>query len=136
MNRLLWAMLALVAFLQGCANVTTGGFEVSISEKDAGTYRMHVDDTGFARDIIVDRAIAHRDASGFLSATVMIRNMNKGDFPVQYKFMFFDANGMVIRPDERGWEQKVLHGGEAGSLFAIAPTKSVASFTVRVRRVN
>ena len=136
MNRLLWTMFALVAFLPGCANVTMGGFEVSISEKEAGTFSLQVGDKKLARDIIVERTAAHRNSSGFLATTVMVRNTTKTDYPVQYKFVFFDSNGMVVCPDDRGWEQKTLHGGEAGSLFAIAPTKSVASFTVHVRRIN
>ena len=136
MNRLLLAMFALVVFMTGCASVSTGGFEVSFSETDNGAYKLRTDDKRLARDITIERTIVHRETSEYLSAHIMVRNMNKADFPVQYRFMFFDANGVEIRPGDRGWEQKVLHGGEAVSLSAVAPTKSVSSFAVRIRRVN
>lgn len=133
----LWMLFVLAVLVTGCASVsTTGGFEVFLSENDSGSFNVRIDDKQLAHDLIVERAIAHRGISDFLSAQVVIRNVCKGDYSVQYKFMFFDVNGLEIRPGDRGWEQKVLHSGEAVSLAAVAPDKAVASFIVRVRRVN
>ena len=135
MNRLLWILFAMLAFVTGCASVSTGGFEVSLTENDGGAFKLRIDDKRLARDIIVERTKVVRGTSDYLSAQIIVRNTNKMDLPVQYKFMFFDANGMAIRPDDRGWEQKILHGGEVVPLSAVAPTKSVFSFIVRIRRV-
>ncbi|MBQ4480243.1 MAG: DUF1425 domain-containing protein [Victivallales bacterium] len=132
----LWVLLVLVVLVTGCASVSTGGFEVSLSENDGGAFKVRFDDKQLSRELTVEKAITHRGTSDFLSIQVVIRNASTGDYPMQYKFMFFDTYGLEVRSGDRGWEQKVLHGGEAVTLAAVAPDKAVSSVIVRVRRVN
>ena len=121
--------------MAGCVSTATGGLEVSLKEND-GPFRVRVDDGFFSQHIDVEESAVRRESTGFLNARVLVRNKLGRDFPVQYKFRWFDGDGMEVQPDGRPWEQKVLHGGEAASLSATAPEKSAVGFVVRLRRVR
>ena len=119
----------------GCASVSTGGFEVSVREGDAAVPSLRIDDRTFARRFSVETAGVRREPSGFASAQIQVRNVRREDIPIQYKFTFFDSDGMEIQPGARAWEQTTIHGGESVPLSAVAPDKSVVRFVVRVRNV-
>lgn len=120
-------------FAAGCETMSTSGLEVAIGEGGAGVIR--VDDRSLSRKVVVEKGIVRREASGFATAQVFVRNTCRDDLSIQYKFRFFDAAGMEVQPGARAWEQTVLHGDDSASLSAVAPTKDVVSFSVRIRRV-
>ena len=124
--------MACAALVCGCASTSTGGFEVSVCE--GATASVRIDDRHFAQRFCVESAIVRREASGFAAVQVRIRNKRRDDMHFQYKFAFFDSDGMEIQPDARAWEQTTLHGGASAPLEAVAPDKSAVKFVVRVRR--
>ena len=128
-----FAVFVLVAVM-GCVSNSTSGLEVALKEGE-GQPIIRIDDSSFKRHVDVEEAIVRRVATGFLEASVRIRNCKKMDYPIQYKFTWFDADGMEIQPGARPWEQTTLHGGEAVTLSATAPEKSGTSFVVRLRRI-
>lgn len=120
--------------LAGCISMSTGGLEAAASEGGAPTVR--IDDSFFAQHVTVEDVRSHRTEMGFLAASVYVRNRYAKDFPVQYKFTWFDANGMEVQPNGRPWEQTMVHGGEGVSLAATAPEVAVTRFVVRMRRMK
>ena len=128
------AVLALVV-MTGCVVNSTGGMEVALKEGSGQTI-FRIDDNSFKRHVDVEETILRRATTGFLEARVRVRCRDKRDFPIQYKFMWFDADGMEIQPGARPWEQTTLHGGEAVTLSATAPEKSGSRFVVRLRRIQ
>ena len=127
------AVCAMIAC--GCVSTSTGGFEVSVREGDP-VAKAEIDDYYFSQRFIVETAGISQGNSGFPSAQVRVRNKGHEDVPIQYKFTFFDGEGMEVQPGARPWEQTTIHGGEAVSLASVAPDKSVVRFVVRVRRVK
>ena len=121
--------------LQGCLSTSTGGLEVSLKEGESRA-AIRVDDNFFSQHVDVEEAAARRAASGFLESRVLVRNRLDKDFPIQYKFVWLDRDGIEIQPDGRPWEQRVLHGGEAAALMSTAPQQGCVRFVVRVRRVR
>ncbi len=120
--------------LTGCVSMSTGGWEVVASE--GGTPTVRVDDTIFAQHVAVEDVHSHRTAEGYLAVLVQVRNKYSEDFPIQYKFTWFDANGMEVQPNGRPWEQVTLHGGESVPLSATGPEPTVVRFTMRARRMT
>lgn len=118
----------------GCVSTSTGGMEVSLRENESAQVR--VDDGFFRQHVEIEAARSNRTEFGFLSASVLVRNKLDKDFSFQYKFVWFDGNGMEVLPAGRAWEQTIIHGGELVSLQATAPDSAVVKYTVRLRRIK
>lgn len=117
--------------LAGCLSTSTGGLEVIGRENVPPVIR--IDDNFFARHINVEDAKIRQTDAGFRTAMVCVQNLGSGDFPVQYKFTWFDSDGFEVQPGGRPWEQTILHGGERLTLSATAPESKVTRFTVHLR---
>ena len=124
---------AAALFATGCETLSTSGLEVAVGEGGVGVIR--VDDRAFSQNIVVEKGMVRREASGFAKAQVFVRNTRRDDLAIQYKFRFFDADGMEVQPGVRAWEQTILHGDDSAALSAVAPRKDVVSFSVRIRRI-
>ncbi|MBQ7177457.1 MAG: YcfL family protein [Victivallales bacterium] len=129
-----FTVLILVVML-GCASDSTSGLELTLKEGGSQPI-IRIVDSSFKRHIDVEEAIMRRGKTGFLEASVCVRNRKKKDYPIQYKFFWFDADGMEIQPGARPWEQTTLHGGEAVTLSATAPEKGGSKFIIRLRRIQ
>lgn len=128
------SLSALLLTGAGCVSMSTGGIEVSFREN--GSAQVRIDDGFFRQHIEIEEAKSNRTEFGFLSASVLVRNKLDKDFPFQYKFVWFDGNGMEVLPAGRAWEQATVHGGELISLQATAPDKAVVKYIVRMRRIK
>ena len=127
-------LIACFGLVMGCVTTSTGGFEVSVYEGQPDAAAVRADDQFFSKCFSVDTVGVRREPSGVASLQVQLRNRLREDVPIQYKFTFFDKDGMEVQPGVRAWEQKTIHGGESASLSSVAPEKSVVRFLVRVRR--
>lgn len=132
------SFIALISMtlVSGCASVSTGGFHVSACEGAKEMGDVKIEDYQFARRFSVEAAAVRREPSGFAQGQFSIRSMRSHDIPIQYKFKFFDSDGMEVQPNVRSWEQIIVHGGESITLSAIAPEQSVVKFAVYIRSVN
>ena len=72
---------------------------------------------------------------GFLRASALITNMKTTNLEVQYKFVWYDAEGFVVEDDASPWIPLQLYGEARRQVQAVAPNKSVSSFTLTVRPV-
>lgn len=129
------AISVISALVTGCVSTSTGGLEVSLKE-DSEKSTIRIDDSFFKQHIDVEDVLVRRAATGFLEARVRVRNKLGKDFSLQYKYEWFDSDGMEVQPGSRPWQQIVAHGGEAVTLSATAPEKSASSFITRLRRVR
>ena len=107
MMRLTWVVVIVLILGAGCVSSSTGGLEVALAEGGVQA-AIRVDDRQFKRLINVENAIARRAASGFLEANVVTRNRTRNDLPIQYKFEWFDKDGMAVQPGGRPWEQTTI----------------------------
>lgn len=125
---------ALLVMGAGCLSTSTGGMEVAFRE--GGSANVRIDDGFFRQHLEVDETISNRTEFGFMTASVLVRNKLNKDFPIQYKFVWFDENGLEVLVGGRAWEQTTIHGGELISLQATAPDTSVVKYIVRMRRAK
>ena len=128
-----FAVLVLI-FGAGCVSNSTGGLEVALAE-GGGQATIRIDDKKINKLISVENTIVRRRENGFLEANVQVRNCSKNVLSIQYKFKWFDADGMEVQPGGRPWELKTdVHGGEQVTLSATAPEKSGVKFLLRLRQ--
>ncbi|MBT1442943.1 YcfL family protein [Shewanella sp. JM162201] len=124
---LLVAMAATLALgTVGCANHTAG-----ISASSSGETR--VDNSNFGRDVSVsDLKLA---VSGdMLKAHALIQSKSATDLRLQYRFSWYDANGLAIDSEGQSWQSLKLHGKQQQQVSSVAPNPNASSFEVYVRK--
>lgn len=121
---------------------STGGMEVAQTEGGRATIR--VDDPCFNEWLSVEGAVLRRTGSGFLQAGVNIRNFHtdpcdhdrEDDFDMQYRFSWFDGDGMDVSADAAHWTSVTIHGGGSVQLQSTAPTAAAVKYVMRMRHIR
>jgi uncharacterized protein YcfL len=133
---------AVAAMLGGCVSnrkKDTSGIEGTagggIAPDGAPTQSKFVivNNKRLARGIqVVDLGTA-RTANDLLRAWVTIVSKYNKTLMFQYKFSWFDAQGMEIDPEARAWIPVTLYGNETKTLQATAPTSAATKFKIKIR---
>ena len=94
---------------------------------------LKVDDARLAHGVRV--ASLHTDYTdrGILRAQVSLLNTGSRDVNCQYKFLWYDANDIEIRPGQGSWQPLTLHGGEEGRVTGSASSTDATGFKVQLR---
>ncbi|MFA4945217.1 MAG: YcfL family protein [Lentisphaeria bacterium] len=139
--RKLWILatagLALAA-AAGCRAPQTAGMEAggTISATPEGDTQMTkfvvINNQKLARGLQVVDA-RHTFANDILHASITIVAKGSRDLQFQYKFAWFNANGMEVEADRYPWTPVVVHGFESKTLQAVAPNPSVREFRLKIR---
>ena len=95
--------------------------------------KVWVYDPSFAVNIQLIKDDITRTPQGFLHVQTTLQNTNHEDWNCQYRFVWFDANGMeqthaptILRPC-------VLHGMQTTVLEGVSPLQGTASFRLELR---
>jgi uncharacterized protein YcfL len=129
------ALLALV--MAGCAANTSGiegsasatwgpegdmqmsKFVVINNERVAGNIQIVDLKSGFVGDL--------------MRANVTLVSKTSSTQNLEYKFVWFDLNGMEITPDGSAWKPLILYGNETKTIQAVAPNPSAKEFKVKIK---
>ena len=122
---------AAVAALAGCSTVNTYERADSDFEKNVVKDRRVITDLSLARIAHVAEIIESREG-GLLKIQAKIVNRSASNVAVNYKFAWFEKNGMVLPSQSSYNGTLVLEGREAGFVSAIAPSPNVSDFTLRL----
>lgn len=125
MRRLLLAIMA-VSVLAGCSSNSAGIAMRSDSDS------LRVDSSSVASEVTISQ-VKQRFDGGLLRGSAVIGSSVSSDRYWQYKFTFFDAEGVGIEVETSPWIPLNLHGGEQRSVQATAPNSSANSFELVVR---
>lgn len=135
MKRILPLLAAAALFAAGCQSPVTSGESMSVftsGDRVVGA-SLRVDDPGVARHVAITGATTALTPDGLLRVQAHLTSTDHRDYAVQYKFRFFDANGMQVFGPDRPWQVAMIHGGEELRAEAVAPARDVASFVVLLR---
>ena len=121
---------------------SAGGMEVSQTE--GGRADIRADDSCFADWLSVEPPALSRSGSGILVAGVPIRNVHQDlddygredDFTMQYRFVWFDANGLDLSGDASHWESSTIHGDDREQFTSTAPNAAAVRFVMRMRHAR
>jgi len=74
--------------------------------------------------------------NGIKVAQVSVMNKTNSTLNLQYRFSWFDANGMEIAPGTGGWLPKQLYSYETQNLSGVARSSRAQQVTIYVRKIN
>ncbi len=111
--------------LSACAHNTSGIMVSSTGEQ-------RIDNSSFAGDIVVERVIT-QPISDRSTAAGVIRSQVSSDRLVQYKFTWFDANGLSIEDESMTWKALTVHGMQQVQVKSVAPTNQAVRCEIYVR---
>lgn len=121
----------------GCTTNTSGIHgDATISESPEGIVQIDphivVDNFQLAQGLKIED-IKSQFAGDLLKAQVTIVSKFNKDRRVQYKFLWFDAQGIEINPGSLPWTPLMLSGKESKAVQALAPNPSVREFKISIR---
>jgi len=70
---------------------------------------------------------------GLIKANVTISSLAHDTLPLQYKFRWFDINGMEVSPDSTAWQPVILYGKDQKVVQGVAPNVGVKEFKILFR---
>lgn len=112
----------------GCLSPRTSGVVV---EKG----RLTIEDAAFATNLVLLEDRMERTPEGFLHAQVTLKNANRRDYACQYRFVWKNADGLVLSHARTHWTPLVLHGSEEKALDVVSPIPNAADFRLVLRRL-
>jgi len=121
-----WLMIVL---LFGCA----GGSAPNILEvKQSGIKKIEINDSALDKQVTFGEVTLRTLAQG-VEAQVMIRNLSSRDVHFEYRFVWYDAQGVEIS-SMTAWIPATLNGGlSTGVLRSTAPTAAAVDFKLMIR---
>lgn len=121
--------LLTVAALMGCAD-NTAGLRV-----DGSTQRVLIGDNVLAgRLSIEDISTSSFDAHA--RGVVQLLSTYRGDQHLQYRFYWYDDQGLEVNTQPGPWKQIIVRGEETVSLSEISVNPNGTQFRVQIRASN
>lgn len=128
MKRWLCALLT-GALLVGCTQ-NTAGLRI-----DGATQTVHFGDSALDdRFHVVD--ISTQQRHGHTQGAVQLESQYSGDQAIQYRFSWYDNNGVEVNLQRGAWQQMVVRGLETVTLSAMSINPNGTQFQVQIREVE
>jgi len=68
-----------------------------------------------------------------MRASVTLVSKKSDTQKLQYKFAWFDPNGMEVAPDASPWKPLMIYGNETKTIQGVAPNPSAREWKVKLR---
>ena len=72
-------------------------------------------------------------AGNMMMAQVSIHSRNRDTVPIQYKFAWFDVQGMEIGANTGAWKPYLVYGKETRTIQGVAPDPRAREFKLKIR---
>ena len=125
------ALLISASGIGGCGR--TSGIEGHMSVEDGQFSKwVVIQNYRLASDVeIVDaRGVMVGD---LIKANVVLASRTHGTLALQYKFVWFDRNGLEISPDSTPWQPVIIYGRDQKVLQGVGPSPAAKEFKVVLR---
>ena len=95
--------------------------------------RLYVYNPAFAVNVAFVQDAIKRTPEGFLQVQTTVQSTNRDDWHCQYRFVWFDMNGMMQTHAPSPWRPCVLHGAQTTVLEVVSPLRDAGSFRLEIR---
>lgn len=132
---LLLCALAALLFAGGCAtqSVNTVEREDPVGSPNVVDDRRIVTDTSLGRHLSVVR-VNEGTASGDLARVqVILRSNRSKPMTINYRFEWYDLDGMLVSTASGGWKPLRLMGKEQKAIGAVAPNPRAVDFVLKLQ---
>ncbi len=117
--------------ISGCG---TAGMTGSLSVRPNGQTESRIKiDNPFLASKLKFNDLRSTFSDDLLVAHVAVTSTHNSALEVQYKFRWYDSQGLEVGPDASPWQPLTLYGGESKGLQAVAPNPSVKEFKIEIR---
>jgi len=124
------AMMLMVAMtLIGCSKNSAG---LSI---DGQSQNVMFGDAVLGGRLLVDN-IATKDVQGHARGIVTLTSQYTGDQHIQYRFYWYDNDGLEVNTNQAAWKQKIVRGFETLSISEVSINPTGKQFRVQIREAN
>jgi uncharacterized protein YcfL len=124
-----------VCIIMGCTTSGIEGKAKAVATPSGDTQLSKyviVNNPKLARGIqIVD--LQHSYAGDLLKAQVTMVSKYSKTLNIQYKFAWFNDQGIEINPDGSPWTPLLIYGNETKSVQGVAPNPSAKEFKIQIR---
>lgn len=122
-----WAIAALTALtLLGCAD-NTAGLRI-----DGATQTVLFGDNVLAGRLKIDD-ISTSDVDGRARGVVRLESQYKGDQSIQYRFYWYDDEGLEVNTKLGPWRQAIVRGMETIVISEVSVNPKGTQFRVQIR---
>ncbi|MCG6389767.1 YcfL family protein [Vibrio fluvialis] len=128
MKKWLICLLSALA-LMGCAD-NSAGLRV-----DGSTQRVLIGDNVLAGRLSVED-IATSAFDGHTRGVVRLLSQYSGDQHLQYRFYWYDNEGLEVNTQSGPWKQIIIRGEETVSLSEVSVNPNGTQFRVQIRASN
>lgn len=126
----LFLLCAAVGLAAGCVS---NPFAPLTVEKIGSEYQVKNNSLVLGNHIRLEERSVVRNANDILVAQLRGQNVSKRDFHYEYRFIWMDAQGLVVRGRTSDWRQGRTVAKQDLFLQATAPTPEVVDFLCEVR---
>ncbi|SJL82865.1 YcfL family protein [Vibrio palustris] len=125
------ALIALltVTSLAGCAT-NTSGLQIDGERQRVIFGQSALDDAFKVTDIATVKVHSH------MRGSVTLVNQTTHDQSVQYRFYWYDRQGLEVNIQPSAWKQQIVHGGEKVSLSEVSISPQGQQFRLQIRENN
>jgi uncharacterized protein YcfL len=122
----------------GCAKRTSGIHgAAAVTQAPEGMMQSSqyviINNSKLARGLqIVD--LKSQFVGDLLQAQVSLVSKYSKTLKFQYKFLWFNAQGMEINPDGLPWTPLIVYGNESKTVQSVAPNPSAREFKISIRK--
>lgn len=133
MKNVFHAMFALTIMLivAGCS---TAGLRAGDSSLTNEPYLI-VDDPSIGDQISIVK-VAHDHVGEIMRANITLQNNRSRSLQVQYRFSWFDANGMELDGQGKPYRDMVIQGKDTINVTSVAPSPAATEFKIRLRKLK
>jgi len=126
MKKWLISTLAVVV-LAGCSNSQSVGLTV-----DGQFQRVIMSDSRLSDTISVED-ISTVSLNDHVRGVVRIKNNASRDYDIQYRFYWYDEQGLEVNLHPADWRHELVHGGDEVSLSEVSLSPNGKEFRVQIR---
>lgn len=94
--------------------------------------KVVINNSSLARNIEID-AIDSAMAGNMMRAQVSLHSKDRDTVSIQYRFAWFDIQGIEINPNAGAWKPFLLYGREKRTIQGLAPDPRAKEFKISIR---
>lgn len=123
------SVLIFALMLTACTTTTSG---ISI---ESSNQNVVIGNSSLANSVAIERAVVG-DVNGLMKAGVPVTSQVNSDMKLQYRFYWYDAQGLEVSGSDTPWRQFVLHGKDTMTLQAVARSPKAKQYRIYIREAN
>ena len=121
--------LLLATALSACSSATSG---ISI---ESSNQNVVIGNSMLANRLEIQKAMI-TEVNGLMKAGVPVTSKTSSDMRLQYRFYWYDAQGLEVSGTNSPWRHFVLHGKDSVTLQAVANNPKATQYRINIREAD